>query len=253
MFVNICVYVCKCLCVCLYIMNNYLEPNLHNDINILKQYFDKQNTHLITSSHAFENDCNNYIKNIIKKIRCSENLIKYLLSFNGVDSNYRLMYVCEMNELYSSRMRGLGSDAGSDAVFQENHIDGPFGFIPFLTLIRCIVTIYNETEIKTNIKGKNIACKMGEFIGHDYNRDLHFIYGEQLETQKRYVLKLHYILYPEWMPFLLVVCFKYLNTKYNSIARKLFLYTINPKTYGQKVCTFFVNFFTVIYAKGFNN
>ena len=150
-------------------------------------------------------------------------------------------------------MRGLGSDAGSDAVFQENHIDGPFGFIPYLTLIRCIVTIYNETEIKTNIKGENIACKMGEFIGHDYNRDLHFIHGKQLKGEKRYVLKLHYVLYPEWMPLFLVAIFKYLNTTYNSIARKLFLYSINPKTYGQKICSFFVNFFTVIYAKGFNN
>ena len=107
----------------------------------MKQYFEKQYTESTTSSHAFENDCNNYIKNIIKKIRCSENLIKYLLSFNGVDSNYRLMHVCEMNELYSSRMRGLGSDAGSDAVFQENHIDGPFGFIPFLTLVACCIIL----------------------------------------------------------------------------------------------------------------
>ena len=232
-------------------MNNSLEPNLDKDLTILKQYFDKQNTGSTTTSHSFENDCNNFIKNIIKNIRYSENLIKYLLSFNNVGSHYRLLHVCEMNELYSSRLRGVGSDAGSDAVFQENHIDGPFGFIPFLTLIRCIVTIYNETEIKTNIKGRNIVCKAGQFIGHDYNRDLHFIYGEQLKGEKRYVLKLHYVLYPEWMPFFLVVIYKYLNTKYNSIARKLFLYTINPKTYGQKICSFFVNFFTVIYAKGF--
>ena len=66
-------------------MNNSLESNLNNELSILKQYFDKQNTHLITSSHAFENDCNNYIKNIIKNIRCSDNLIKYLLAFNGGD------------------------------------------------------------------------------------------------------------------------------------------------------------------------
>ena len=251
MFVINCVYVCNYLCISLYIMNNSLESNLNNDLIILKEYFDKQNNSSITTSHYFENDCNNYIKNIIKNIRCSKNLIKYLLSFNNVDSNYSLIHVCEMNELYSSRMRGVGSDAGSDAVFQENHIDGPYGFIPFLILIRCIVTIHNETQIKTNIKGKIIACKKGQFVGHDYNRDLHFIYGEQLESQKRYVLKLHYILYPQWMPFFIVVIFKYLNTTYNSIARKLFLYTINPKTYGQKLCSFIVNFVTILYAKGF--
>lgn len=230
-------------------MNNSLESKLHTELAILTKYFDTQFTVNITTCHTFENDSNNYIKNTIKNIRCSENLIKYLLTFNNVGSNYCLMHVCEMNELYSSRMRCVGSDA----VFQENHIDGPFGFIPFLTLIRCIVTIHNETEIKTNIKGENIVCKAGQFIGHDYNRDLHFIYGEQSETQKRYVLKLHYVLYPEWMPLFLVVCFKYLNAKYNSIARKLFLYAINPKTYGQKICSFFVNFLTIVYAKSFNN
>ena len=209
-------------------MNNSLESNLNNDLIILKEYFDKQNNSSVTSSHYFENDCNNYIKNIIKNIRCSKNLIKYLLSFNNVDSNYCLIHVCEMNELYSSRMRGVGSDAGSDAVFQENHIDGPYGFIPFLILIRCIVTIHNETQIKTNIKGKLLLVKRVSLLV-TIIIDLHFIYGEQLESQKRYVLKLHYILYPQWMPFFIVVIFKYLNTTYNSIARKLFLYTINPK------------------------
>ena len=180
-------------------MNNSLESNLNNDLIILKEYFDKQNNSSVTSSHYFENDCNNYIKNIIKNIRCSKNLIKYLLSFNNVDSNYCLIHVCEMNELYT-RCVALGLTL-DQMLFFKKIILTALMVIPFLILIRCIVTIHNETQIKTNIKGEIIACKEGQFIGHDYNRDLHFIYGEQLESQKRYVLKLQYILYPQWMPF----------------------------------------------------
>ena len=140
-------------------------------------------------------------------------------------------------------------DAGSDAVFQENHIDGPFGLFPKLTLVRCIVTLNNETNIITNIKGKDISCNKGDFFAIDYNRDLHFIYGEQLPEQKRYILKLHYVMYPKNTPMPILKFYKYINYKYNLLARKLFLYTINPTSYKQQLANWVVNTTTKLSAK----
>jgi hypothetical protein len=155
-------------------------------------------------------------------------------------------HVIAMNEMYSSRLRGVGGDAGSDAVFQVNHIDGPFGFIPYLTMVRLIVTLYNETNIKTNLKGRVVQCGAGEFLAHDYNWDRHFIFGEQSSDQLRYVLKLHYVLYPDWMPAILVDVYKGSNVFWNSAARRLFVFTLNPTTPIQSFASWGLNLVTIL-------
>tara|TARA_B110000027_G_scaffold100900_1_gene106737 strand:+ start:464 stop:994 length:531 start_codon:yes stop_codon:yes gene_type:complete len=155
-------------------------------------------------------------------------------------------HAIEMNEMYSSRLRGVGGEAGSDAVFQVNHIDGPFGIVPYLTMVRLIVTLYNETNIKTNLKGRVVQCGAGEFLAHDYNKDLHFIFGEQSDDQVRYVLKLHYVLYPDWMPVILVHVYKGSNMFWNNAARRLLVFTLNPTTYIQCFVSWGLNLVTML-------
>ena len=225
---------------------NKLEDYLSPYLTLLKYYIEENDDSSgKTTKHHYELYANSRVRLCIEKIRTSPALINYLKS---KWNNYQVMPVLEMNEMYASRLRGIGSDAGSDAVFQQKHIDGPFGLIPFFTLIRCIITIHNETNIKTDIKGEVWSCQKGEFFAIDYNRDLHFIFGEQEEGQLRYVLKLHYVMYPNWMPESIVCYYKYLNYRYNQLARQLFLYTLTPDTPMKKSANWVVNTVTNISA-----
>jgi len=224
-----------------------LEAELTRDINVLSKYIETQTKCTCdTSVHYYETDANNFIRSAIQRIRCSTSIYDNIMERWG--EGMCVSHLIEMNEIYSSRLRGVGGEAGSDAVFQVNHIDGPFGFVPYITMVRLIVTLYNETNIKTNLKGRVVQCGAGEFLAHDYNRDLHFIFGEQSADQVRYVLKLHYVLYPDWMPVILVDVYKRGNSSWNSAARRLFVFTLNPTTYIQCFASWGLNLITLIFA-----
>lgn len=225
------------------VRNRKLEAELTSELVTIKTYIESK-THGITSTvHQFESSANNFIRRAIRSIRCSNAIYEHLLMVWG--ENMSVMHVLEMNELYASRLRGVGSDA----VFQANHIDGPFGFVPYLTLIRCIVTVCNETEIRTNLGGMVVKMGEGEFLAHDYNRELHYIFGEQGDDEKRYVLKLHYVLYPDWMPLFWVDLYVWWNVAWNSMARRLFLFTLNPQTPIELLMSWMVNGITILVAK----
>ena len=220
-----------------------LEAELTGDINVLSKYIETQTKDdCDTSVHYYETDANKFIRSAIQRIRCSTSIYDSIMERWG--QGRCVSHVIAMNEMYSSRLRGAGGDAGSDAVFQVNHIDGPFWFVPGLTIIRLIVTLYNETNIKTNLKGRVVQCRAGEFLAHDYNKDLHFIFGEQTSDQLRYVLKLHYVLYPDWMPAILVDVYKGSNMLWNNAARRLLVFTLNPTTPIQSFVSWGLNMVT---------
>tara|TARA_Y100000996_G_scaffold409027_1_gene389040 strand:+ start:592 stop:1311 length:720 start_codon:yes stop_codon:yes gene_type:complete len=223
--------------------NRKIEQELSSDLVSIKTYIDSKSSGISSTVHHFESSANNFIRRAIRNIRCSDSIYKHLLMVWGKDQS--VTHVIEMNELYASRLRGVGSDA----VFQANHIDGPFGFVPYLTLIRCIVTVCNETEVQTNLGGMIVKMGDGEFLPHDYNRDLHFIFGEQRDNEKRYVLKLHYVMYPDWMPLFLVDVFVWWNIAWNSMARRLFVFTLNPQTPVEVFLSWMVNGITILVAK----
>ena len=223
-----------------------LEAELTHDINVLSKYIETQTKsgNNDTSVHYYETDANKFIRSAIQRIRCSTSIYDSIMERWG--QGMCVSHAIEMNEMYSSRLRGAGGDAGSDAVFQVNHIDGPFWFVPDLTMVRLIVTLYNETNIKTNLKGRVVQCGAGEFLAHDYNRDPHFIFGEQTSDQLRYVLKFHYVLYPDWMPAILVDAYKGSNVIWNSAARRLFVFTLNPTTPIQSFASWGLNLVTIL-------
>ena len=223
-----------------------LEAELTGDINVLSKYIETQTKcdNNNTSVHYYETDANKFIRSAIQRIRCSTSIYDSIMERWG--QGMCVSHAIEMNEMYSSCLRGVGGEAGSDAVFQVNHIDGPFGIVPYLTMVRLIVTLYNETNIKTNLKGRVVQCGAGEFLAHDYNKDLHFIFGEQTSDQLRYVLKLHYVLYPDWMPAILVDVYKGSNVIWNSAARRLFVFTLNPTTPIQSFASWGLNLVTIL-------
>jgi len=194
-----------------------------------------------TTTHIYESNTPCDIRNSILQI--SEHIQNALTT-----KDYIVTRVSEMNELYSSICRGTTSSAGSDAVFETEHIDGPFGIFGGHTLYRCIFTITNECETKTIIQNKEYNMKPLEFVVIDYNRDLHRI-SSPTKQGDRYVIKLHFAKTPQSGYVAVKWIFIKLNILYNTLARKLFLYTLNPQTTPQKFANYIVNSTTRFFAR----
>ena len=228
-----------------------LEFSLAKDLILIRKYIDDiLSPSQTTTTHMYENKLPSDVKNSVIQVKNSNTIYFHLLKLTSPRN--KIKPVTEMNEVYCSKHRGVGSKAGSDAVFETKHIDGPFGIIPKLTLFRCIVTICNETKTETIIKEKTYNMKEGEFAVIDYNRDLHYIKKKDgftpADNAKRYVLKLHYISYPSWCPEIIVKMYGLLNINYNIIARKAFLYTLKPTTFPQKTLNWAINTTTKMWA-----
>ena len=58
-------------------------------------------------------------------------------------------------------------------------------------------------------------------------------------------------MYPPQTPKMVLKLYKYMNVKYNLLARRLFLYTIKPITYKQRTANWIVNTVTYIVAMMF--
>lgn len=160
-----------------------------------------------------------------------------------------------MNEIYLSVIEGQGSDH----IFVNKHLDGPFFFLPYCYVYRCILGLSNNPTIfthfiaphyptqngkrepssqknnKIEIQSKNIDIY--EYIAFDYNRDIHYIDtigGEPKTPTTKYVppndknaprvvYKLHYIICPSFVPSFVVGFYKYLHISYNNTMRFLFV------------------------------
>jgi len=136
-----------------------------------------------------------------------------------------------MNEVYVSNMGGKGSDHA----FLQHHIDGPFAFLPFLTLLRCLVVVRGNDRVATIFLAQKRATTLGtgQYCWFDYNRDIHYITKsgdpDELLDDSRVCLKVHYAVVPRWLaPFQRL--FAGWNETYNRRARQLFLASKNPQS-----------------------
>lgn len=159
--------------------------------------------------------------------------------------SYNIKRIDEMNEIYvSSNASSLVMN--SDSVFYNKHIDGPYYIFPFCSVYRCILALNENENITTSFPTakKSYTLSVGEFVGFDFNRDIHYISSKNLPTEyPRVTLKLHYLVYPKYLYCFAIILYK-LNVQYDKRARDLFLYTLTPKTYLQKASSIFVNLTT---------
>lgn len=153
-----------------------------------------------------------------------------------------------MNEVYVSNMGAKGSDN----VFLQRHIDGPFGLLPFLTLLRCLVVVRGNDRVTTIFstqKSRN-TLRTGQFCWFDYNRDMHYVAKtgdpDDLLEESRVCLKVHYAVIPRWLAFLHAL-FAGWNTTYNRRARQLFLASKNPRSAIGRFLGAVVNVGTFLY------
>jgi len=208
------------------IIFNKNEIEALNAINL----FINNATHILSNTfHEFESNLPSHIINFINIIK--DGTIKYqiLLNNNNTDIiKVGILPISEMNELYISSI-GAG---GSDKVFETDHLDGPFFFLPFCKVYRCIACINANSSIYTSfpITGEKYFLQKNEFLAFDYNRDVHSICRDSsiIDDSSRILLKLHYIVYPTYLPMFVVHFYTKLHVKYNNFMRYMFIHSQIP-------------------------
>ena len=178
---------------------------------------------------------------------CSWNSsIKNMFETIFYPSEYSIMEIPRMNELY---IAGEDNDQEtySDRVFYLSHIDGPFGWIPFVSVYRCLIGCSNDNTIMTRFMFHNTDTMVqhGDVLGFDFNREIHYIQdlgvkgkstnlteadGKSTDqnNNRRVVLKTHYCIYPKSMHFFASLVAS-LNTLYNQNFRYMFINTLCPR------------------------
>ena len=157
----------------------------------------------------------------------------------------------DMNELYISSI-GAG---GSDTVFEREHLDGPFFILPFFKVFRCLIGIQGNDTISNFFPEENreIVIRTNSFMAFDYNNDIHCIRHNKINCivdEPRILMKLHYIVYPCFLPKFIVRFYKMIHVYYNSSLRKLFLMTQSSKINSQgSLLSIIVNGGTQIYCQ----
>jgi hypothetical protein len=225
------------------ITNDYEIQCIGKIKNYIEEYKKLINIDESKTFHSFETNLPFILQNTIIHLKYGE-------IFNNLENNspnMRVDCITQMNELYLSC---IGAD-GSDKVFETMHIDGPFHLLPFCKVLRTIIAIQGNQSIYTDFPmiHKSYSLLTNEFIAFDYNRDIHYIFKNAniIDKNNRIILKFHYIITPNFLPYFVVEFYKKLHIIYNSFMRILFL-----KSQTENKClSFIINKGTVIYCHFF--
>jgi hypothetical protein len=187
--------------------------------NVIRDYTKDTCTDRTKTFHQYYRECSIAIRIAFDKLKYGTLIIKLHENYKG----QHIEAIDGMNELYIS-CSGAG---GSDRVFETPHIDGLLCFLPFCTVVRCILAVQGKDNIATVFPTVPIAyvLQSHEFVVFDYNHDIHAIhsYPDTDLERDRIVLKLHYIIVPRYVPKQVVTLYKILHVYYNSTMRFLFL------------------------------
>jgi len=104
-----------------------LEAELTGDINVLSKYIETQTKcdNNNTSVHYYETDANKFIRSAIQRIRCSTSIYDSIMERWG--QGMCVSHAIEMNEMYSSRLRGVGARRGRMRCFRSITLTVPLG------------------------------------------------------------------------------------------------------------------------------
>ena len=156
---------------------------------------------------------------------------------------YNIEPINEMNEIYVTGDERLDEPIQSDRVFFISHIDGPFMWVPFASVYRCLIGLNDNDKITTcfPVAQTEYMLKKGDVLGFDFSREIHYIAANHTYAKEpRVTLKSHFCIYPKWCSWL--GKFMHIgNAKYNQLFRHLFLKTIEPETLIDRL-----NGFTVV-------
>jgi len=229
--------------------SNVLRCNINNEessLDYIRNWVVSHNLSKTQSTHWWYETLPENIKQHFKKIVYSKDILS--MFYEKYHSNkVELMVINEMNEIYVSPPTTVKNT--SDEVFFIKHIDGPYYYIPFATVYRVIIGMDKNQEIKTVFEQipTDIVLQKGDVVGFDFHRESHNIQKtNKINSDFRVVLKLHYCLYPTKLKRVANLL-SYLSIKYDRNFRKIFLYTISPTYFLQRVAAKNVIFWTKAY------
>lgn len=231
----------------------------HNELILddIRKWVMEQKISNNKSTHWWYYNLPENIKQYFKQIVYSEEITQmFYQKYN--DCNIELTVINEMNEIYVSPPTNVKNT--SDEVFFTKHIDGPYYYFPFATVYRLIVGMDENEEIKTIFSQVpvDIILKKGDIAAFDFHREPHYIRKTNVANKDfRVVLKIHYCLYNKKLKYFGYIL-SLLSSNYDRNFRNLFLYTITPETYFQKLAAYNVILWTKIYHSieiyfGFSN
>ena len=247
---------------------NEIYGNLQIDntdaIETLHQYIETLDLPTYKTFHTFEDYLPPLEHTALQHIKYSD-LCK---NISLAHPKHILTPIVAMNELYVSC---IGAD-GSDRVFETPHIDGLFAWLPWCTVYRAVVSIQGNRQVDTvfPLSRHKYTLETGDYVAFDYNRSIHYIVGNGnrqdgtiIDDRKRIVLKLHYLVYPEWLPVWISRVYVSIHGNYNAFLRGLFLKSQTtmvsdsptlekePETITQRWISAFINHGTTFYVKIF--
>jgi hypothetical protein len=210
----------------IYMINNKIIPN-----NIKSDII---NAKTVIKNKKQKVDSNNFIFSSVASLNSLKKVLNFFIhAFSSIQPTieYNIEPICGMNEIYLS----VSDGKGSDNIFEKKHVDGPFFFLPYCHVYRCILGLSSNNIVSTHFEGssnkhfiKGTKIDIYEYVAFDYNTQPHYItYAKPNKMDKsdspRVVYKLHYIIYPKSMPKVIVNFYKKIHVFYNSLMRKLFL------------------------------
>lgn len=238
--------------------------SINNDsVGILHKYIESLDLPTDKTFHTFENCLSGKEHNAVQNIKYSD-VCKHI----GIaHTKHIITPIVPMNELYVSC---IGAD-GSDRVFETPHIDGLFAWLPWCIVYRVVVSIQGNRHVDTvfPLSQHKYTLETGDYVAFDYNRSIHYIVGTNptthglpIDTRKRIVLKLHYLVYPEWLPTWISRVYISIHGNYNAFLRSLFLKSQitasndptlekEPETITQRWIAAFIHHGTTLYVKLF--
>jgi hypothetical protein len=229
------------------------EDNMENIMNFV---LDSNPTHDHTT-HWWYHDLKNKVKESFDELVNAPQIVKMFQRYYS-SSIYDVEVLEGMNEIYVASPK---FKINSDKVFFMEHVDGPYVWWPFCQVYRVLIAINENKQIMTQfpIARQIWRITKGDVLGFDFNRELHLIKNHPTDknTDFRIVLKAHYVVYPKTIR-MLGQLLGALTTRYDIIARNLFLYTLVPESIMQRLATLYVLITTKIVALtchfiGFNN
>ena len=197
------------------------------------------------SEHWWYNKLPEHVKT--KFLECGNNeSIMSMLQTLFHKRDYDIISIPSMDELYLTGNNQ--KKMHSDQVFYTKHIDGPFSLFPFCSVYRCLIAINENDTIETlfpMIPYKKVLNK-GNILAFDFNREIHYINEIRMydcEKTPRIVMKVHYCMYPKnW--HIVGSIFAQMNGSYNYLFRQLFLTTIEPTNFTEKISSLVVMYGT---------
>lgn len=196
------------------------------------------------SHHVWYSDLPELLKHAFLYINNHTNIIN---AFREIFSTEQYDMICleGMNEMYVTGNARKQEGWNSDHVFFMSHVDGPLFYLPFVSVYRVLVGLNKNKDIMTCFPmcDKEYTLDYGDALGFDFDRQVHYIKslnstdddGIAIKSdESRVTVKLHYCLYPKGWHMYGRLVGKW-HTQYNKRFRELFLQTINPDTWYDKL------------------